>query len=65
MKKVLNVGLVVLAIVLSAYLVLKLIALLVYILDCIFKYPLHTALYTIGLMTLLYIYFKIQDRYGR
>ena len=65
MKKVLNVGLVVLAIVLSAYLVLKLIDLLIYILDCIFNYPLHTALYTIGLLTLLYIYFKIQDRYRR
>ena len=65
MKKVLNVGLVVLAIVLSAYLVLKLIDLGVYILDCIFKYPLHTALYTIGAMTILYIYFKIQDRYRR
>jgi len=65
MKKILNVGLVVLAIVLSAYLVLKLIDLLIYILDCIFNYPLHTALYTIGAMTLLYVYFKIQDRYRR
>lgn len=65
MKKVLNIGLVVLTIVLSAFLVLKLIDLLVYILDCIFKYPLHTALYTIGMLTLLYIYYKLKDRYGR
>lgn len=63
MKKVLNVGLVVLAIVLSAYLVLKLIDLGVYILDCIFNNPAQTGLITIGLLTLLYIYFKIQDRY--
>ena len=63
MKKVLNVGLVVLAIVLSVYLVLKLIDLGIYILDCIFNNPAQTALYTIGLLTLLYIYFKIQDRY--
>lgn len=65
MKKVLTIGLVVLTIVLSAYLLTKLIALAVYILDCIFKYPLHTALYTIGIMTLLYIYFKLKDRFGR
>jgi hypothetical protein len=65
MKKALYIGLVVLTIVLSAYLLLKLIDLLIYILDCILSHPLHTLIWTIGAMTLLYIYFKIQDRYRR
>ena len=65
MKKISQIGLVVLTVVLSAFLILKLIDLLVFILDCIFKYPLHTALYTIGMLTLLYIYYKLKDRYGR
>lgn len=63
MKKVLTIGLVVLTIVLSVYLLLKLIDLGIYILDCIFNNPIHTGLYTLGVLTLLYIYFKLQDRY--
>jgi len=65
MKKSLYIGLAVLAIVLSVYLLNKLIQILVYILGYILSHPLHTLIWTIGAMTLLYIYFKIQDRYRR
>ena len=65
MKKVLKIGAAIITIVLSVYIINK----LIYVGALVFRYmlenPLYTMLYTLGLLTVLYIYFKLRDRYGR
>ena len=65
MKKVLNIGLVVLTIVLSAYLLIKLIDIAAYVLLYILENPSIALLGIVGLLALLYIYHKLQDMYRR
>ena len=65
MKKISQIGLVVLTIVLSAYLLIKLIDIGAYTLLYILENPSIALLGIVGLLTLLYIYHKLRDWYRR
>lgn len=65
MKKISQIGLVVLTIVLSAFLLIKLIDIAAYVLLYILENPSMALLGILGLLALLYIYYKLRDWYRR